>query len=196
MRKFCTVIVIIVLFISCGSHEGNGNGAKKDSTHNPAVNAAIAGSGGHYFKQAGDSLEIPAFEIELNLSVQANDKLNRDKETVIVDAWFSGDPKDTTSKEYAESGEMFINTKRIELAGVRIAKFEGIKFSKRQFDLLADKDIRVLINVFSGRKSSSDNLLDCAMLSDKMSAVKGKKFVLAGKLIGEPDSLRSLPQVH
>ena len=94
----------------------------------------------------------------------------------MIDALFTGDPRDTTTKEFAEMGELFINTKRIELSNSRIASFEGIKFSKARYDSLANKDIRVLINVFSGRRSTQDNLLDCAILAEKMSVVKGREI--------------------
>ena len=42
-------------------------------------------------------------------------------------------------------------------------------------------------NYFSGRRSSENNILDVEILEDKMSVVKGKKYILKGKLIGEDD---------
>ena len=64
-----------------------------------------------------------------------------------------------------------------------------IKCSKAKYDSLADKDIRVLVNIYSGRRSTADNLLDCAILSQKMSVVKGRTIPLTGKLISETDTL-------
>ena len=182
--------MISTLFFSCASHEQktDSTASGNDSINNSKMLGSATGNT-NYLKTDGDSLVIPSFDIEVSLSAKANAKLTNDKETVVVTAWFSGQPKDTTSKEYAESGEMFIQSARAELSNSRIAKFEGIKFSKASYDSLAGKDISVLINIFSGRRSTQDNLLDCAILAEKMSAVKGRKFILAGKLIGEPDSL-------
>lgn len=168
------------LFLSCASTEEKKAADPAVSNADSAV-AAVS----NYFRSSGDSMIIPSFEIEVVLSKLATEKLARDKETVIVAAWFAGSPMDTSSKEFKESGEIFVNTAQVELAEGRIAKFEQIKFAKSLYDSLADKDIRVLINVFSGRRSTQDNLLDCSILSEKMSVVKDRKFVLAGKLIAE-----------
>lgn len=174
----------MALLSSCASHQqtpGNSEKSNADSVQKVAA-------GDEYLKAEGDSLVIPSFSIEVKLSPKAEAKLLAGKETVIVAAWFSGLPKDTMSKEYAESGAMFIKSSEIELSNTRTANFDGIKFSRAAYDSLASKDISVLVNVFSGRKSSPDNLLDCAIVSDKMSVVKGQKFVLTGKLIAEADS--------
>ena len=116
---------------------------------------------------------------------KANRKLKKDKETIIVAAFFTGQPKDTTSEMYRLNGEINVAYAEKELKDDRIARFEGVKFSKALYDSLADKDIQLLINIYSGRRSTNVNLLDCDILQDKMSALKEKKFVLKGKLIGE-----------
>jgi len=184
MNRYGTILLVIAFFISCSSDQRGAADAAGDTTRSVQT-AAAAG----YVQIRGDSVLLPPFEIEVSLSTRANAQLLRDKESIIVAAWFSGKPIDTTSKEYAESGELFIKSWQVELDSNRVAKFEGIRFSKAAYDSLADKDIRVLVNVFSGRRSSPDNLLDCHILSDKMSAVNNRTFVLTGKLIGEPDSL-------
>jgi hypothetical protein len=190
MIRYLKLIIVSVLFFSCVSHEQKPDSAAagSDTINNSKAHSSTADNT-NYFKIDGDSLVIPSFDIEVSLSEKANEKLTNDKETVIVAAWFSGQPKDTTSKEYAESGEMFIQSARVELSNSRVAKFGGIKFSKALYDSLAGKDISVLVTIFSGRRSTQDNLLDCAILAEKMSAVKEQKFVLTGKLIAEPDSL-------
>jgi hypothetical protein len=45
--------------------------------------------------------------------------------------------------------------------------------------------MNVTVNVFSGRRSTKVNLLDCDIAEDSVSAVGGKRFVIKGKLIGE-----------
>ncbi len=134
------------------------------------------------YEVAGDSMVIPAFEIEVSNSTQANETLTKKKETIIVAAYFSGEP--ASDKDRDDDGMMFITSKEIELTGNnRIARFEGLKFSKKAYDKLADKDISLLINIYSGRKSSQDNLLDCSILEMKASQFGGKRSVLDCKLI-------------
>ena len=177
----CCLVAVFVQLAACGS-SGNGGamdpGAKKNE-------APVA----DYLQQQGDSVLIPYFILRLQLSKLAEDKLAKDKETVIVSALFSGDPKDTTTKEYREAGEMFLASRQLELDTARTARFEGIKFSKTQYEALAGKDIRLLVNVFSGRHSTPDNLLDCEILAGSMSGIKEKLKVLKGKLIAEADAL-------
>lgn len=184
--KYSTVFLIIVFLFSCTYHEGHNNETLiKDSTNKniSKKNDSLTLSDIGYFKLYGDSLIIPSFEIEVSLSEKANAKLKANKETIIVRAYFTGIPKDTTSEDYIKTGEIGVASHDIELSNSRIAKFEGVKFSKSLYDSLADKDIQLLINIFSGRKSTADNLLNCDIIQDKMSNIKGRRFTLKGKLI-------------
>jgi len=186
MIRYSTIFLIIVCLFSCTYHEPhNGEAVIKDSTKKDISkkNDSLTSPGLGYFQLYGDSLIIPSFEIEVSLSEKANAKLKANKETIIVSASFTGTPKDTTSEEYIKSGEMGIASHDIELRDSRIAKFEGVKFLKSLYDSLADKDIQLLINIFSGRRSTGDNLLNCDIIQDKMSNIKGRRFTLKCKLI-------------
>jgi hypothetical protein len=139
-----------------------------------------------YLQLDGDSILIPDFEIEVSLSPKAEKKLKEDNENVIVSAMFSGTPKDTLSNEYQFMG-LSVKNYDIELTTQRIARFDKVRFHSSILNKLSDADIFLLINVFSGRRSSENNILDVEILEDKMSVVKGKKYILKGKLIGEDD---------
>jgi len=139
-----------------------------------------------YLQLDGDSILIPDFEIEVSLSPKAEKKLKEDNETVIVSAMFSGTPKDTLSNEYQFMG-ISVKNYDIELTTQRIARFDKVRFHSSILNKLSDADIFLLINVFSGRRSSENNILDVEILEDKMSVVKGKKYILKGKIIGEDD---------
>jgi len=137
-----------------------------------------------FYDVKGDSIVIPTFEIEVSKSSKAGRTLANRKETVIVSAMFNGEPLSAQDRD--DIGMMPVLDKSIELAGNnRVARFEGLKFSRKQLDKLADKDINLNINVFSGRKSSEDNLLDCGFMEMKASGFGNKRFVLGCKLIGE-----------
>jgi hypothetical protein len=133
----------------------------------------------------GDQVVIPTFEIDVSSSEAAAKTLGNQKETIIVAAYFSGIPSD--EKDMDEIGMLPVLNKEIELSGgQRVARFEGLKFPRTIYEKLKDKDIELLINVFSGRKSSEDNLLDCGLLQITASQLKDKRFTLGCKLIEEP----------
>jgi hypothetical protein len=144
------------------------------------------------YGRKGSRIELPTFEIEVANSPDAGQTLSKQNETIIVSAFFSGDP--LNEKDRDEIGEMMVANQEIELTGDdRIARFEGITFPKRLYDKLADKDVRLLINVYSGRQSSDDNLLNCAILEAKASQVRNKRFVLGCSLIAENTQSASYP---
>lgn len=179
MIKFSGIYPVLVFLLSCSSH-------KEEKKIEPAVkNDSLVLNNNYDVEFKGDSVVIPSFEIEIKLSNKAEEKLKKSKETIIVAAYFSGIPKDTTLKEYVKTGEYAIGSCEKELQNERIAKFEGIRFSRSLYDTLSAKSLVVLINVFSGRKSTKVNLLDCDILQDSISKIKGKRSVIKGKLIGE-----------
>lgn len=133
----------------------------------------------------GDFIVIPAFEIEVANSRQADQLLSAQGETIIVSANFWGEPKSESDMD--ETGQLQLAGQDIELKGdTRVAKFSGIRFSQNAYRKLRDKDFWVLINVISGRKSSEDNLLDCGLMELKASQFAGKRFLIGCKLIEEP----------
>jgi hypothetical protein len=144
------------------------------------------------YETVGDMLVIPPFEIEVRTSAKASKTLKNKKESIIVSALFSGIPKD--EKDENEIGTMIVLDTALELTGNnRIARFQGLKFSKKLLDKLADKDVSMLINIFSGRKSSKDNLLSCGLVEVKASQFTNKRYSLSCSLIEESIDGKSLP---
>lgn len=136
------------------------------------------------YEVKGGSVILPPFEIEVKSSQKATQTLTRDKETIIVAAFFSGIPSDPKNEN--EIGTLDFLQPSIELTGnEKVARFENLKIPKSEFNKLKDKDIDLLINVYSGRKSSQDNLLDCGLLEMKASKFGNKRFVIGCKLIEE-----------
>ena len=131
----------------------------------------------------GDSLIIPPFEVEVSLNEKANNKLASDNETVIVAAYFTAVPKNQTVDNLTKDGNVNIATARIELVNSRIAKFDKVKFAKPLYAKIRNGSIDLLINVFSGRKSSESNLLTCQTVQEGESDFKGNKYTVKGKLI-------------
>ena len=165
------LIIFSFVFSSCST---------KQSSYEKTDNLKYLG----YYKIEGDSLIIPKFEIEVRLSKKAESKILKDKETLIVRAKFVGIPKDTTLTEYLKFGCVQVTDKNIELVKKRKAIFQGIKFSKLAYESLSEKDIVLIINVYTGRKSSRYNLINCDLLEDNLSKIKNKRFIINGTLIG------------
>lgn len=137
------------------------------------------------FTYTKDYVKLPTFEIELDLSSKAEKQLHRKNETIIVQAYFRGVPKDKTNEEFREWGKIEITQYRIELESERIACFSDVRISKSTMDELESENVEVLINVFSGRKSSPYNILDVNILQEPINEIKGKKHTLIGKLLEE-----------
>jgi hypothetical protein len=138
------------------------------------------------FTLESDSIVIPPFEFEVNLSERASKKLANDKETIIIRAYLSGVPKDSVSSPLIdEMGEVNLGSPEIELRKAGVARFMNVRISRKGYALLGDKDFQVLINVFSGRRSTELNLLECDIFREPLTVARSKKHVLKGKLIGE-----------
>lgn len=186
-----SMVCLLMACVACSKSKKNNVDESLSDSANTEHSDMLESQSLDYLKIVGDSVEIPFFEIELNLSKKAEEKLKTDNETVIVMAYFDGvvNP-DNVPKKYKDkifANKLHLLSYPIELADKRFARFENVKFSKDLYDLLEDKDIMLLINVFSGRKSTGDNLLDVDILQDYMSEIKGKKFTLKGKLIYNDD---------
>lgn len=179
MKSMLAALVLGSLLLACNTSGGNQENTATTTATAPAATTEDWG----YFQPVGDSLLIPPFEVVLELSEKAAQKLKKQQENILVDAMFTGVPTDTTSESYQMEGEIFVAESIKELTGAGTAKIEGVKISKKLYLELRDKDIMLLVNVFSARKSSEDNLLDCGIISDKMSVVKNSNFTIRCKLI-------------
>lgn len=134
--------------------------------------------------EVGDSILLPAFEIEVTLSDAAQKKILVDEETIIVKAYLSGQPKDSAAIE-SEMGLLFLAEAQVELDGAGVARFDKVNIPKEVYETLADKDFEVLINIYSGRRSSEYNILNADLLQEPISRVTGERHILNAKLIGE-----------
>ena len=141
-----------------------------------------------------DSVTIPFFEISLDLSDAAEEELINNGESVVVIArFYSGWDNivdiDNFPEEHRDklgpTGLHLLNHE-IELTDTRIARFENLEFPKSFYYLLTNtEDIRVNINVVSGRRSNDRNIIDVGSLHGSIRNIKGQRFTLNGGLMGE-----------
>jgi hypothetical protein len=129
-----------------------------------------------------------AFDVKVSLSEAAQERL-RGKETVIVSATYFGYPSAQAIAEKAYGAEypwLTLDNRQIELSGAGTATFPPMRFDLKQLALLDDPDRpQVNINVFSGRKSSENNLLDCGLFQDTLTVAASAPIKIHCKLIGE-----------
>jgi hypothetical protein len=127
----------------------------------------------------------PGFAVTVSLSPKAAARLAHPKETIVISADFYGDPSAKGRRLENDGGEIDLApSQKQEIPGPGTAQFQGPKYDKSK---LADVDangLQVLINVYSGRHSSPDNLLDCGLFQDKI-ALAAKGIAIRCKLIGE-----------
>lgn len=156
--------------------------AAKDSLASKPDTAASLPKLGIYLQEE-DSLLVPPFEINITLSPKAQEKISKSNETIIVDVFLQGEPANPKKAHLEEDGSFFVGDAKKEIRPGQAAVFNDLKFPKKIYDQLADKDVDLTVNVYTGRKSSPDNLITGDMLSEKVSKVMNKHFTLHHKLI-------------
>jgi hypothetical protein len=137
-------------------------------------------------QSASAAPEFPGFSVSVTLSDKARKTLTDRKETIIAAAYFTGSPKPGTPRKYiSDVGEVELGQADIEVVPGEIAKFGTVNLKKDALNQIDKSGPQILINVFSGRKSSKDNLLDCGIYEDALEPIQGKTIPIACKLIGE-----------
>jgi hypothetical protein len=130
--------------------------------------------------------EFPGFTVKLTFSEKASTTLIARKETVVVAAYLWGDPKPGAPKRYVdEMGQVNLGEVDSEVAPDKDAPFQDFKLKKDALQQLDSHGPQLLINVFSGRKSSPDNLLDCGIYEGPLKTAAQANIKTACKLIGE-----------
>jgi hypothetical protein len=135
------------------------------------------------------TLVVPEFAVTVKLSETAQMKLQALHESVLVIAYFDGDPLHGKGKYNAPMRGVVLGNDEKLVDANNVATFSDTKISQGDWDNLSGKDYYVTINVVSARKSSKDNLLDCGVPSDRMSIFAGKLTQVSCRLIGERDGL-------
>lgn len=130
--------------------------------------------------------EPHGFSVKVAISEKAKKMLAEKAETVVVAAYISGSPKQGALRRYVSNmGEIELGQAKAEVAPGEDANFGEIKLRQDALKQIDNQGPLLLINVFSGRKSSKYNLLDCGLYEGPLKAVKGKSIDIVCKLIEE-----------
>ena len=138
-------------------------------------------------KSAAAAPAVPAgFTVKVTYSQKAMDTLVAAKETVIVAGYLYGFPKAATPKrDIDEVGQVDMGEVKQEIAPAVPATFDRVKPDQALMKWLDNQGLQLLINVYSGRKSSPNNLLDCGIYEGSLASAQGQSIPISCKLIGE-----------
>jgi hypothetical protein len=139
-------------------------------------------------KNVAGQVASSQFRVNVELSEGARDKLNDSKETIIVAGYFTGHPKEGTEARYLDikSGDVPLGNAQQEIRPGETAVFTQINLNSDAMSRIDSQGPQILINVFSGRRSSNDNLLSCNLYEGGLDSLRGKTIVIRCHLIAEP----------
>ena len=135
-----------------------------------------------------------AFDVEITLTPAARERLLSRHESLIASADYFGYPSAQAQAQRVPGSEnpwLTLHRMQVELEGDALndtptARFPAVALDAKQLGWTEAPDApQVNINVYSGRRSSPDNLLDCAMFQDTLAVASRAPIRLACGLIGE-----------
>ncbi|MBE2241905.1 MAG: hypothetical protein IAE86_04060 [Burkholderiaceae bacterium] len=152
-----------------------------------AASGAVAGS-------APLTLEPFGFTLRITLSDKAAQRLRKTDEGITVDARYYGDPTPGAARHADEVGQIDLGTERVFLPGrAGTAHVSGSKLRADRLDW-TEGDVKVNVNVYSSRRSSSDNLLACDFIDGPVAqVVRAQPVALHCALIEENAETRVRP---
>ncbi|MDR0184060.1 hypothetical protein [Lysobacter arvi] len=161
----------------------------------PAANDAAAAAPTKPATKAAETNSVSnAFDVEITLSPAARERLVSQRESLVVSADYFGYPSAQAQAQGVPGSEnpwLTLHRMQVELDGERlngtpVAHFPAVAFDAKQLASTEAPDApQVNINVYSGRRSSPDNLLDCAMFQDTLAVASRAPIRLSCGLIGE-----------
>jgi hypothetical protein len=175
MRYFLLLLVLLLLLFGCSDRRGAT--FSESESHGTGEQKNIAG-------------QIPnpsQFSVNVQLSEGAKKRLIDNKETIIVAGYFTGRPKQGTEVRYLDikSGDVVLGDVEQEIHSGEVAIFNEINLNLDALTRIDSQGPHILINVFSGRRSSKDNLLDCEYYDGSFESIRGKTIVVRCQLIDE-----------
>lgn len=130
-----------------------------------------------------NKVKIPSFNVTVTLTEKARTRLEG-KETIIVLASVYGEPKQNATVKLNEMGLVDLTGGQITLPRSGQAKFKALSAPASKVAQLSNQDYKINVNVFSGRRSSQDNLLSCDFFDSRISKIQPGVTLKCG-LIGE-----------
>ncbi|HFK5545992.1 TPA: hypothetical protein ACG0AR_002872 [Elizabethkingia anophelis] len=189
MKCYSLLIIAITLLTQCKE-----KAIEKDIRYNISEEKNISNSK-NILQVKGNEILVPSLKLVVYLSKDAIQKLQENKESVVASLLLYGDIEDEDTlpeeirNEVGPDG-LRLGTFQIEEQNISEAisfNFNNLIIPKKFYERLANKNIYLNINVFSGRKSFKDNILNVESFDSNISRIfsHGNKIILSGHLIPE-----------
>jgi hypothetical protein len=126
------------------------------------------------------------FSVDVSLSAKAAALLAAKGEKIEVWANWFGDPSPAGKKHVDEMGQVDLaqETARLPSTG-GTAQLSGKKVPLAQIGWIANRNVQVLVNVYTARLKDQNNLLDCGIFQDAVTLARKAPVAIACKVIGE-----------
>ena len=127
------------------------------------------------------------FSVNVELSGAARKKLIDSKETIIVAGSFTGHPKQGTETRYLDikSGDVDLGDVKQEIRPGETAIFDQLNLNPDALAQIDSQGQHILMDVYSGRKSSKNNVLYCDDYDGSFESLRGRTIVIHCQLIEE-----------
>jgi hypothetical protein len=125
------------------------------------------------------------FTVDVSLSAKAARTLKARGEGIVVSAMYSGEPVPSKASKADEMGMIDLGAEDVTIAGANgRAVITGSKVIAAHVGWV--KAVGVLINVYTARKTTQDNLIDCGIFEDTVAKAQASQPIpIACKMIGE-----------
>ena len=125
----------------------------------------------------GKQIAVPTFSIAIRLDKAAEDKLRGARETIKGAVYFDGDGTPLPGVKTAPHRDVFLGTHEFEIDKPGTIRIEGATISGQAHSRLSDENYHFTINVFSGRRSFKNNVLDGGIAHGRLRDLVGEKTV-------------------
>ena len=127
------------------------------------------------------------FSVKVQLSDAATKKLIDSKETIIIAGDFTGHPKQGTQTRYLDikSGDVVLGGVKQEIRPGQTAIFDQPNLNPDALAQIDSQSPHILMDVYSGRRSSKNNLLGCDVYDGSFESIRGRTIVIRCQLIEE-----------
>jgi hypothetical protein len=124
------------------------------------------------------------FFVDVTLSPKAATLLHAQNEEIKVSAEYMGDPVAGKEAKAGGGGEIELGNEIVTIPGAPgRAVITGKNVNASRFPWVKEFDVN--INVFTARRSSPDNLIECDFYQDAVAKVQAKPLAISCNLIGE-----------
>ncbi|TPE63919.1 hypothetical protein FJQ54_03500 [Sandaracinobacter neustonicus] len=134
------------------------------------------------------------FDLKTVLSKRAAAELGRRKEGVIVSASYYGDPLPSAQRHANEVGQIDLGRETMTLRGLGgPIHVSGANVETKRLGWLKGPPM-VNVNVFTARRSSQNNLINCDFIDGEVARVAAQPITLHCALIGEARDTIAYPR--